>query len=36
VCQRCRQRDVALVAVAAERAPAVLEECGNKGIRFVS
>lgn len=27
--------DVALVAVAAERAPAVLEECGNKGIRFV-
>ncbi|HPU53566.1 MAG TPA: CoA-binding protein, partial [Burkholderiaceae bacterium] len=27
--------DVALVAVAAERAPAVLEECGAKGIRFV-
>ena len=27
--------DVALVAVAAERAPAALEECGNKGIRFV-
>ena len=27
--------DVALVAVAAERAPAVLEECGGKGIRFV-
>ena len=27
--------DVALVAVAAERAPAVLEECGRKGIRFV-
>jgi len=27
--------DVALVAVAAERAPSVLEECGKKGIRFV-
>ncbi|MBP8307653.1 MAG: acetate--CoA ligase family protein [Burkholderiaceae bacterium] len=27
--------DVALVAVAAERAPTVLEECGRKGIRFV-